>query len=88
MRTEENYVYWERWLVRFQRARHPKEMGAPEVEASLTMLATERKVSPSTHRQALSVLLFLYKEALGQYLPKLVATLSAPAVARTICAHE
>lgn len=69
MRTEQTYVYWVRWFVRFHGVRHPKEMGAPEVEAFLTMLATERKVSPSTHRQALSALLFLYKEVLGQDLP-------------------
>lgn len=44
--------------------RHPREMGAPEGEAFLTMLATERKVSTSTHNQALSALLFLYREVL------------------------
>ena len=33
------------------------------------MLANERKVAASTHRQALSALLFLYKEVLGQELP-------------------
>ena len=32
-------------------------MGAPEVEAFLTYLAVERKVSASTHNQALSALL-------------------------------
>ncbi len=64
LRTEQAYVYWVRWFVRFHGVRHPKEMGAPEVEAFLTMLATERKASPSTHRQALSALLFLYKEVL------------------------
>jgi integron integrase len=49
--------------------KHPRDMGAPEVEAFLTMLATERKVSPSTHNQALSALLFLYREVLGLQLP-------------------
>lgn len=67
--TERNYVYWVRWYIRFHGLRHPREMGAPQVEAFLTMLATERKVSPSTHRQALSALLYLYKEVLGQDLP-------------------
>ena len=38
---------------------HPRKMGAPQVEAFLTMLATERKVSASMHNQALSALLFL-----------------------------
>lgn len=49
--------------------RHPRDMGQPEVEAFLTMLAHERKVSPATHRQALNALLFLYKQVLAQDLP-------------------
>ncbi|RYF30709.1 MAG: integrase, partial [Comamonadaceae bacterium] len=59
LRTEESYLYWTRWFIRFHGLRHPREMGKPEVEAFLTMLATERKVSVSTHRHALSALLFL-----------------------------
>jgi integron integrase len=65
LRTEEAYVYWVRWFVRFHGVKHPREMGKAEVEAFLSMLATERQVSVSTHRQALSALLFLYKEVLG-----------------------
>ena len=49
--------------------KHPRTMGAPEIEAFLTMLATERKVSTSTHNQALSALLFLYREVLDIDLP-------------------
>ncbi len=49
--------------------KHPREMGALEVEAFLTMLATERSVSTSTHNQALSALLFLYREVLCTDLP-------------------
>jgi integron integrase len=44
-------------------------MGGKEVEAFRSMLANERKVAPSTHRQALSALLFLYKEVLDLELP-------------------
>ncbi len=69
LRTEQTYVYWVRCFVRFHGLRHPRDMGKPEVEAFLTMLAHERKVSASTHRQALSALLFLYKEVLGVQLP-------------------
>lgn len=67
--TERAYVHWTRTFVRFHGLRHPREMGGPEVEAFLSWLATERKVSPSTHRQALSALLFLYGEVLGRSLP-------------------
>jgi len=48
---------------------HPRDIGAPGVEAFLSMLATERKVSASTHNQALSALLFLYREVLCISLP-------------------
>lgn len=69
LRTEQNYVYWVRLFVHFHGLRHPRDLGKAEVEAFLSMLATERKVSVSTHRQALSAMLFLYKEVLGQQLP-------------------
>ena len=49
--------------------RHPREMGVADVETFLSMLANERKVSASTHNQALSALLFLYREVLGIDLP-------------------
>ncbi len=44
-----------RWLIRFHGLRHPREMGAPEVEAFLTYLAVERKVSASTQNHASSI---------------------------------
>lgn len=67
--TEKLYVYWARFFIRFHGLRHPRGMGGPEIEAFLTHLANERQVSPSTHKQALSAILFLYKEVLGQDLP-------------------
>ena len=69
LRTEEAYVYWVRFFVRWSGLRHPRDMGAAEVRAFLTMLATERHVSASTHNQALSALLFLYRQVLGIELP-------------------
>lgn len=68
-RTEDAYVYWVRFFVRFSGLKHPRVLGRSEVEAFLSMLASKRQVSVSTHRQALSALLFLYKEVLGQELP-------------------
>lgn len=69
LRTEQSYVYWAKFFVHFHGLKHPRDLGKREVEAFLTMLATERKVSVSTHRQALSALLFLYKEVLASELP-------------------
>ena len=67
--TERTYVQWARAFEHFHKLRHPREMGKPEVEAFLMWLAAERKVSASTHRQALSALLFLFGEVLGVELP-------------------
>jgi integron integrase len=70
LRTERAYVHWVRAFVRFHGCqRHPREMGAAEVEAFLTWLAAERGVAVSTHQQALSALLFLYLKVLGQPVP-------------------
>ena len=63
--------------------RHPSDMGAPKVEAFLTMLATERKVFTSTHNQALSALLFLYRAVLDIDLPWL-NNINRPAQKRRI----
>jgi len=73
LRTEGAYVDWVRRFIRFHGLRHPKEMGAAEVEAFLSHLATERGVSSSTQNQAKSALLFLYKRVLGVDLPWLNA---------------
>lgn len=67
--TEKAYLFWLRYFIRWSGLRHPRDMGKLEVEAFLTMLATARQVSPSTHKQALSAILFLYREVLGQELP-------------------
>lgn len=70
IRTEQAYVHWVRAFVRFHELkRHPSAMGVPEVEAFLSWLANERHVSVSTHKQALSALVFLYKKVLGLDLP-------------------
>ena len=69
IRTEETYVDWIRRFILFHGKRHPREMGAAEVEAFLTHLAVRGRVSASTQNQAKSALLFLYKEVLGEALP-------------------
>jgi len=69
LRTEEAYVYWVRDFVRWSGMRHPRELGMAEVQRFLVMLANERRAAASTHRQALSALLFLYREVLGVDMP-------------------
>lgn len=69
IRTETQYVQWIRRFILFHHKRHPREMGVKEVEAFLTHLAVEGRVAASTQNQALSALLFLYREVLAVNLP-------------------
>ncbi|MGO8754947.1 MAG: integron integrase [Gallionellaceae bacterium] len=69
LRTEKTYVDWIKRFIWFHGKRHPREMGASEVEAFLSHLAVARSVSASTQNQAKSALLFLYKEVLQVELP-------------------
>ncbi|HNV84298.1 MAG TPA: integron integrase [Arenimonas sp.] len=64
LRTEEAYLGWVRRFIFFHNKKHPAEMGGYEVESFLTHLAVKGHVSPSTQNQALSALLFLYREVL------------------------
>ncbi len=64
-RTEETYLYWIKRFVSFNGNRHPRELGAVEIQQFLSNLAIEFRVSASTQNQALSAILFLYKKVLG-----------------------
>lgn len=65
LKTEQAYVHWIKRLVAWSGRRHPRDLGAPEIEAFLTSLAVERNVSSGTQRQALSAIKFLYTQVLG-----------------------
>lgn len=82
IRTETQYVHWVRRFILFHGKRHPKDMGGPEVEAFLNHLALEGNVAASTQNQALSALLFLYREVLEQDLPWMDGVVRAKRPAR------
>lgn len=69
LQTEQAYVHWIKRFILFHGKRHPREMGAREVEAFLSDLAIHRHVAANTQNLALSALLFLYKEVLEIELP-------------------
>lgn len=69
IRTETVYVGWIRRFIQANHRRHPRELGGREVEAFLSLLAVRGQVAASTQNQALSALLFLYREVLKQDLP-------------------
>jgi hypothetical protein len=64
-RTEKTYVHWIKRYIFFHGKRHPLEMRAPEVTAFLGALAVQGRVAASTQNQALSALLFLYRDVLA-----------------------
>jgi len=98
IRTEQAYTDWIKRFILFHSKRHPRDMGEAEVAQFLTHLARHDNVAASTQNQALSALLFLYKEVLKQEIgwlknverakrpPKLPVVLS-PAEVRRIFAH-
>ena len=68
-RTEKAYAGWIKRFILFHGKRHPSEMGESEISRFLSHLAVAGKVSASTQNQALSALLFLYRDVLGRELP-------------------
>ena len=67
--TEKTYISWIKHYIVFNGKRHPADMGAVEVERFLTYLANDRHVSSATQNQALSAILFLYRDVLALDLP-------------------
>jgi len=70
-RTEEAYVYWTKRFVRYGGLRHPAELTPEDVRRFLSHLVEERKLSAATQQQALSALLFLYRNVVGRPLEAL-----------------
>ena len=68
-RTEEAYFMWAKRFILFHNKRHPSSMGSDEVNAFLSSLAIDDRVSASTQNQALNALLYLYRHVLQDPLP-------------------
>jgi integron integrase len=85
-RTEKTYLHWVREYFLYHNpelkqgkvAKHPIEMGASEINQFITYLVTERKISASTQNQALSAVLFLYRQVLKMQLDEDVISLNRP----------
>ncbi len=90
LRTEQAYVYWCRFYIRYHRLRHPREMGEQEVAQFLSYLALERKVAPATQNQALNALCYLYRHVLDRPLEKLgeVARAKRPRRIPVVFTHD
>ena len=99
LRTEETYVGWVRQFILYHNKRHPKEMGVPEINDFVTHLVNQKSVSASTQNQAISAILFLYRNVLQVELdenallpirpgrPKRVPTVMSREEAKRVIAH-
>ncbi len=89
-RTEQTYVDWITRFIIFHGKRHPREMGADEVQAYISYLANERGVAASTQNQALSAIMFLYKYVLKQemIIPSDVVRPTRPKHLPTVLSHQ
>lgn len=63
-KTEVAYVHWIKRFIFFNNKRHPKDMGEVEISSFLSYLANRENVAASTQNQALSAIVFLYKQVL------------------------
>ena len=68
--TKQTYIQWIWRYILFHNKTHPKNMGSPKIKAFLTHLAVQEQVAASTQNQALSAILFLYREVLRQGLDR------------------
>jgi integron integrase len=98
-RTETSYINWVKRYINFHNRQHPRDMGCAEIEAFLSHLAVDQQVAASTQNQALSALLFLYRDVLkleldikvdaiqakpSRYLPTVLTNAEAIAVIRQL----
>jgi integron integrase len=89
-RTEQAYVDWIKRFIIFHNKRHPRDMGAEEVQAYITYLANERRVAASTQNQALSAIVFLYKYVIQKeiILPSDILRPGRPERLPTVLSHQ
>jgi integron integrase len=87
-RTEETYLEWVRRYILFHNKQHPADLGADEIRAFLVHLARDRNTAASTQNQALSAILFLYREVLQKEIdPILLSTAKRPERLPTVLAR-
>jgi integron integrase len=77
IRTEKSYLPWIQRYIQFHHDRDPNEMGSAEIEAFLSHLAVDLKVSASTQNQAFNALLFLYRQVLKKELDESINAIRA-----------
>jgi integron integrase len=76
-RTERAYLAWTRRFIRFCSPRPAAGLGEEAVQGFVSYLASERRVGAATQNQALSALLFFFREVLERPLGRVVLRVRA-----------
>lgn len=71
VRTENTYIYWINYFIRFYSMRHPKDLGESEVCDFINFLALKKNITPSIQKKALDAIVFLYRQVLSTELENL-----------------
>lgn len=82
IKTEKTYLHWIMRYLAFHDNCDPKDLTSQEIEAFLSHLAVNLKVSASTQNQAFNALLFLYREVLKKELGESINAIRAKKPAR------
>ena len=89
LRTEKIYISWIRQHILFHNKRPPRDMGVPEINDFITHLVNQKTVSASTQNQAISAILFLYREVIHQEEePILLSSARRPERLPTVLTHD
>lgn len=88
-RTEQTYCHWILRFIRFHNLKHPRDMGAAEVDDFLSSLVLNHGVVINTQKTALNALVFLYHKFLKIDLGTLDFRLSKrPQTIPTVFSHS
>lgn len=77
-RTEETYRRWGRQFQDFVRPGSVEQAGTTRIEEFLSYLATVQRSSPSTQKQALNALVFLFEKSLKKKVGEIKSHYAAP----------
>ena len=99
LRTEDTYISWVRQFILYHNKRHPRDMGPAEINEFISDLVNRRTVAASTQNQAISAIMFLYRNVLQMELdetrllpirptrPKRIPTVLSRDEAKTVIAR-
>lgn len=88
-KTEQTYLSWIKNFIYFHGKKHPRMLGAKEINEYLTHLAVHKNLAVNTQKTALNALVYLYKQFYGLHDLQLEFTHSAkPKLIPAVFSHR